>query len=106
MHYLRGQAYESMQNNADAFKSYYNVIIDDHRSDNLNTKKEEWFWFYRCGFKALAMLEASGNWEASVKVAKRVASFNGPRKQEADRRAKDLARKHMIWSDNESRQQP
>jgi len=106
LHYLRGQAYESMKNNADAFKSYYNVIIDDHRSDNLNTKKEEWFWFYRCGFKALAMLEANGNWEAAVRVAKRVASFNGPRKQEADRRAKDLARKHMIWSDNEPQQQP
>ncbi len=106
IHYLRGQAYEGMKKTSEAFKSYYSVIIAGQAPDDPQAKREEWFWFYRCGFKALAMLEDTGRWEASVKVAKRIASFNGPRKEEADKRAKDLARKHMIWSDNEPAQKP
>ena len=98
---MRGQAYESRKQTAEAFKSYYSVILDGRPPDDPDTKHEEWFWFYRCGFKALAMLENTKRWEASVKVAKRIASFNGPRKEEAYNRAKELARKHMIWQDDE-----
>ena len=101
IHYLRGQAHESLQQTSEAFKSYYQVIINEQAPDNRDNKHEEWFWFYRCGFKALTMLENAKRWEASVKLAKRIASFNGPRKEEADKRAKELARTHMIWSEDE-----
>lgn len=97
LHYLRGQAYENMKETSKAFKSYYDVIIQGKAPNTPQEKQEEWFWFYRCGFKALTMLENTERWETSVKVAKRIASFNGPRAEEADKRAKDLAKKHMIW---------
>ena len=106
LHYLRGQAFESRKQTAQAFKSYYSVILDGHPPNDPEAKQEEWFWFYRCGFKALAMLENTERWEASVKVAKRIASFNGPRKEEADKRAKELARTHMIWQETEPNNQP
>ncbi|MFK7910485.1 MAG: tetratricopeptide repeat protein [Akkermansiaceae bacterium] len=101
LHYLRGQAHESLKETTEAFESYYNVIIKGRAPDDPQSKQEEWFWFYRCGFKALAMLENTKRWEASVKTAKRIASFNGPRKEEAYNRAKELARTHMIWQEDE-----
>lgn len=101
LHYLRGQAYENMKETSEAFKSYYDVIITAQPAGAQNNQPEEWLWFYRCGFKALAMLENAQRWESSVKVAKRIAAFNGPRAEEAAKRADDLAKKHMIWSEDE-----
>lgn len=106
LHYLRGQAYENMKNTSEAFRSYYSVIVNGRAPEDPQSKQEEWFWFYRCGFKALAMLEDTKRWEASVKVAKRIASFNGPRKEEAYNRAKELARTHMIWQDEDPDDSP
>lgn len=98
LHFLRGQTYEGMTKTREAFNSYYNVII---RANVPPRDKEEWFWFYRCGFKALSMLENAQRWEAAVKLARHIASFNGPRAEEASKRANSLAKKHMIWEDED-----
>ncbi|MCP5536536.1 MAG: tetratricopeptide repeat protein [Akkermansiaceae bacterium] len=99
LHFLRGQTYESMSKVSDAFGSYYDVVIRGNIPTAGKANKEEWLWFYRCGFKALAMLESDKRWEAAVKLARRIASFNGPRAEEAAKRANSLAKKHMIWED-------
>ncbi len=99
IHYLRGQTYESMQRVSDAFTSYYDVVIRANAPANDNKHQEEWLWFYRCGFKALSMLENDKRWIAAVKLARHIASFNGPRAEEASKRAHNLAHKHMIWED-------
>ena len=98
LHFLRGQTYESMSMPGAAFGSYYDVIVES-RPETGQIHDEEWMWFYRCGFKALSMLEREKRWTAAVKLARRIASFDGPRAEEATKRANSLAIKHMIWED-------
>ncbi|MDG1357914.1 MAG: tetratricopeptide repeat protein [Akkermansiaceae bacterium] len=100
LHFLRGQTYESMSQWAQAFGSYYDVVIENYHPTSDEPHNEEWLWFYRCGFKALSMLEREKRWVAAVKLARRVASFDGPRAEEATQRANSLAKKHMIWEDS------
>jgi len=99
IHYLRGQTYEIMKLKGKALDSYLDVILRADTEQQQHDKSEEWFWFYRCGFKALAMLEADGRWEAAVKLARRIAAFKGPRAEEAEKRAINLAKTHMIWEE-------
>mgnify|MGYP001816114810 CR=1 FL=1 len=97
LHFLRGQTYESMQQRSNAFASYYDVVVRGNVPAEGEQHKEEWLWFYRCGFKALSLLETDKRWEAAVNVARHIASFKGPRAEEAAKRAHSLAKKHMIW---------
>lgn len=99
LHFLQGQTYESMSLPSQAFGSYYDVIIGSNQPGTDAAQDEEWLWFYRCGFKALSMLEREKRWTAAVKLARRIASFDGPRAEEATKRANSLAIKHMIWED-------
>jgi tetratricopeptide (TPR) repeat protein len=101
IHFLRGQTYESMSQWAKAFGSYYDVIVGNYPAPSDQSHHEEWLWFYRCGFKALSMLEREQRWGAAVKLARRIASFDGPRAEEATQRANSLAKKHMIWEEHE-----
>lgn len=99
LHFLRGQTYESMQLRGKALDSYLDVILRANVGRPGADQEEEWLWFYRCGFKALAMLEADRRWEAAVNLARRIASFKGPRAEEAAKRAINLAKTHMIWEE-------
>ncbi|WP_435894334.1 tetratricopeptide repeat protein [Oceaniferula spumae] len=99
IHFLRGQTYESMKERGKALDSYIDVIIRVEADQPGAQKEEEWLWFYRCGFKALAMLESDKRWEAAVKFARRIATYKGPRAEEAAKRANNLAKTHMIWED-------
>jgi predicted phosphoadenosine phosphosulfate sulfurtransferase len=84
----------------DALESYYSVIAKNYAPEQKENHDIEWFWFYRCGFQALSLLEAEKRWDAAVKLARRIASFNGPRAEEASKRANTLAKQHMIWEDD------
>lgn len=97
IHFLRGQTLQSMNKMDQALESYYSVIAQANAPDSQSGDEVEWFWFYRCGFKALSILESEQRWEASVKLAHRIASFNGSRAEEALKRAHSLAKTHMIW---------
>ena len=59
----------------------------------------EWEWFERSCFRLLTMLEAEEDWKAAIAIAGRIASFGGPRAEEAATRARQLRLKHMIWED-------
>ena len=104
LYFLKGQTLESMDNRAEALDTYYNVIVKTNtptETEENNANEIEWFWFYRCGFKALSMLEKDKRWEAAVKLSRRIASFKGPRAEEATKRANNLAKSHMIWEDEQ-----
>ncbi len=98
IHFLRGQTLERMGKRKEAMESYYSVIAKAYAPEKKD-HEIEWFWFYRCGFQALSMLEADQRWEAAVKLARRIATFDGPRAEEASKRANNLAKQHMIWED-------
>ena len=79
---------------AEAREAYFSVI--DRPTD---PPPAEWEWFERSGFRLLTMLEGAEDWKAAIAIAARIASFGGPRAEEAATRARQLRLKHMIWED-------
>ncbi len=100
LQYLRGLALESLPDPADpnkkrenqAFIAYYSVLETDE-------PPPEWEYFELCGFKALSILEKAERWAAAIATAEKIASFKGPRSQEAADRATQLQLTHHIWED-------
>ena len=100
LQYLRGRTLEqipdeknaSRKRDNDAFIAYYSVL-------EATTPSAEWHYFELCGFRALALLEKAGRWPAAIACAKKIASFHGPRAEEAAARASQLQLTHMIWED-------
>ncbi|WP_018969493.1 tetratricopeptide repeat protein [Rubritalea marina] len=97
IHYMKGQTLENMDRDQDALDAYYQVINEE--ATHQQGQSQEWKWFYRCGFKALALLEKQQNFRAAVSVAKKVANAGGPESQNYAKRARDLEMKYMIWED-------
>ncbi len=100
--YLRGLTLERLPDpedpastrEADARLAYFSVL--DRPADS---PPPEWEWFERSGFRYLTLLENAEEWEAAVSIAEKIASFEGPRSEEASTRARQLRLKHMIWND-------
>lgn len=100
LQYLRGITLEQLPDENDptrkrekqAFQAYHSVL-------ETTTAPQEWDYFERCGFRALALLEKAERWPVAVTVAKKIASFKGPRAEEAATRASQLQLKHFIWED-------
>lgn len=100
LQYLRGTTLEQLPDEKDptkkrekqAFQAYHSVL-------ETTTPPAEWEYFERCGFRALALLEKAERWPVAITVAKKIASFKGPRAEEAATRASQLQLKHMIWED-------
>ena len=98
--YLRGRTLEQIPDPKDpsgrrerqAFVAYYSVL-------ETEGPPAEWHYFELCGFRALALLEKARRWPAAVACARKIASFKGPRAEEAATRASQLQLKHMIWED-------
>ncbi len=101
LQYLRGLALEQLPDPIDpakkresqAFVAYYSVL-------ETPTPPTEWEYFELCGFKALSLLEKAGRWPAAIATAEKIASFKGPRAEEAATRANQLQLKHMIYEDS------
>jgi thioredoxin-like negative regulator of GroEL len=100
LQYLRGRTLEqipdpkdpSRKREREAFTAYYSVL-------ETTTPPDEWHYFELCGFRALALLERAGRWPAAAACAKKIASFNGPRAEEAASRASQIQLKFQIWED-------
>lgn len=100
LQYLRGRTLEQLpdrpdtpgQNEQQALLAYYSVL------ETTNTPAE-WNYLELCGFRALAFLEKSQRWPAAIACARKIASFKGPRAEEATQRAEQIRLKNMIWED-------
>lgn len=102
LQYLRGLALEKLpdpddpsQSRSDEARAAYFSVID-RPADPPPT---EWEWLERSGFRLLTLLEADEDWKAAIAVAGKIASFGGPRSEEAATRARQLRLKHMVWED-------
>lgn len=102
LQYLRGITLEKLPQpdhpeftrDTEAIEAYVSVIL---RAGNK--PPAEWEWFERCAFAAMALLEKNQRWQAAINLARRTASFNGPRAADAAERAAQLQLTHMIWED-------
>jgi tetratricopeptide (TPR) repeat protein len=100
--YLRGLTLEKLPNPenpgqyrlGDALSAYFSVL-----DRSVDPAPPEWEWFERSGFRALTLLENAERWQAAISIAEKIASFGGPRAEEASTRARQLRLKHMIWED-------
>ncbi len=100
--YLRGLTLEKLVDPedptktrlGDALSAYFSVL-----DRPVDPAPPEWEWFERSGFRALTILENAERWPAAISIAEKIATFGGPRAQEAATRARQLRLKHMIWED-------
>jgi len=100
LQYLRGTTLEQLPDETDpskkrenqAFQAYYSVL-------ESNSPPLEWKYFELCGFRALALLEKDERWQSAIAVAKKIASFNGPRAGEAATRADQLRITNHVWEE-------
>ena len=100
LQYYRGLVLEQLPDPKDptkkreeqALAAYYSVL-------ETTTPPTEWEYFEQCGWKALTLLEKAGRWPAAIAVAKKIASFKGPRAEEAANRASQIQLDQRIWED-------
>lgn len=100
LQYLRGRTLEQLPdksgspglNEEQALLAYCSVL-------ETTDLPAEWNYFELCGFRALAFLEKSQRWPAAIACARKIASFKGPRADEAKQRAEQIRLKNMIWED-------
>ncbi len=77
----------------EAFQAYYSVL-------ETGTPPAEWEFFEECGFKAVTLLEKEGRAQAAIAVAKKIASFKGPRAEEALARASKIHLEQHVWEED------
>ena len=97
--YMKGQTLESMGNDDSALNTYYTVINRENLNSDAPQSQQEWLWFYKCGFKAVALLEKKQQYRAAVAISRKIASYNGPESEAYTTRARALEMKHMIWEE-------
>lgn len=98
--YLRGLTLEQLpdpeipdiKREKEALIAYYSVL-------ERQQAPTRWEYLESCGFRALSLLERARRWPAAIACAKKIASFGGPRAQEAAARADQIQLKYMIWED-------
>lgn len=102
LQYLRGLTLEKLPDPDDPSKTrvaearaaYFSVI-----DRPVDPPPADWEWFERSGFRLLTLLEIEEDWKAAIAIAGKIASFGGPRAEEASTRARQLRLKHMVWED-------
>ncbi len=100
--YLRGLTLEKLPDPdnpsqtrlGDALSAYFSVL-----DRPVDPAPPEWEWFELSGFRALTILENAERWQAAISIAEKIATFGGPRAEDAADRARQLRLKHMIWED-------
>jgi len=86
-----GAAYEKLGDNSAAVACYY---------DTLKTpqgKVPEFFWFYKAGFAAARILEASQKWNEAVRIYEMMGAAEGPRSEEAKDRINKIRLENFLW---------
>lgn len=102
LQYLRGLTLEKLPDATDPSKTRLTEARDAYFSvldRPVDPPPPEWEWFGRSGFRLLSLLENNQDWKAAIAIAEKIASFGGPRSEEAATRARQLQLKHMIWED-------
>ena len=102
LQFLRGQTLEQLPSPknpavkrvAEALEAYYSVL-----DAPTNAPPAEWEWFERCGFRSLELCESAQRLQPAIAIAKKIASFKGPRADEAAARARSLQLTHLVWED-------
>jgi len=86
-----GSAYENLGDSESAVAAYYDVLKDGKLAPRA------FFWFYKAGFAAARLLEASKRWDQAIKVYEMIAAAGGPRSEEAASRINKIRLENFLW---------
>lgn len=86
-----GSAYENLGDSEAAVAAYYDVIKDGKLAPRA------FFWFYKAGFAAARLLEASKRWDQAIKVYEMISAAGGPRSEEAASRINKIRLENFLW---------
>ena len=86
-----GAAFEKLGDNDAAVACYYDALKAGQGKD------PEFFWFYKAGFAAARILEASQKWSEAVKIYEMMATTNGPRSEEVRARINKIRLENFLW---------
>lgn len=89
--YKKGRALEQLQRKPEALTTYYDVLEKTPAGDS------EYFWYYKAGFDAAAILEKQENWKAAIGIYQKMAQRPGPRAGEAKKLMNELRLQKFIW---------
>ncbi|MEI6034614.1 MAG: tetratricopeptide repeat protein [Verrucomicrobiae bacterium] len=92
-----GAAYEKSGDTESAVATYYDVLKAGQ------TGLPEYFWFYKAGFSAARLLEASKRWDQAIRIYELIAAVNGPRQEDAASRINKIRLENFLW---EAKPQP
>lgn len=94
---LLARALRDLSRSAEALEACYDVISVGTNVVTAPNNPSEYLWFYRAGFLAVELLEASQKWEAAALMAEKLAQSGGDRAKDAAERANKIRLKHFLW---------
>ena len=86
-----GAGFEKLGDNAAAVACYYDALKTPQGKD------PEFFWFYKAGFGAARILEASQKWSEAVRIYEMMGATSGPRSEEARARINKIKLENFLW---------
>jgi outer membrane protein assembly factor BamD (BamD/ComL family) len=89
--FKKGRALEQLNRRPEALTAYYDVL------DKSAAEGREFFWYYKAGFDAAAMLEKQQDWRSAIGIYQKMAQLAGPRTGEAKARLSQLRLEKFIW---------
>ena len=96
--YRRGRCFEILQKPRQALEAYFQGVETIPQvvppGSNAERPGAEAEWYFRCGFRALTMLEAENRWESAILLAERLANGKGDSANQAQIELNRLRLKH------------
>ncbi len=89
--YKKGRALEQLKRPPEALTAYYDVL------EKSAAEGREFFWYYKAGFDAAALLEKQQDWKSAIGIYQKMAQLPGPRTGEAKARLSQLRLEKFIW---------
>lgn len=97
---LLARALRDLAKPTEALEACYDVINVGSNVVTAPNNPSEYLWFYRAGFLAVELLEATQKWEAAALMAEKIAQSGGDRAKDAAERATKIRLKHFLWDTN------
>lgn len=97
-----GAAYEKLNQPDAALNAYYEVVSRGPQAVQGASEthaEPEYFWFYKAGFDAAALLKERKLWKEAIAIYEKLAAVDGPRAGEASEQIKKLRLENFLWEE-------
>ena len=86
---------KDIKQKAQALSTYFQVVNLEFQKDK--TKPAEWDWYYKCGLKAVDLLESQERYKSAVALLEKMANTFGPKHAVLVEKVEKMKLKHLIW---------